>query len=373
MPGAGGADAARIEASVAAPAGAGPGPADFRLSAAAPLPAGLALLDAAGQPVLGPDGTGMLSLAAGTPAQLSLRYDDAWAPAAPTRLELTLSAVSPYQRGSARLALTLAPVAAPLSLHVDGNTAAQPDDAFSVPVDDIDGEQGIFVAARGLAAPLEAAHLQLDSDPAAPVKLRIEAGRILIAPVPKGWSRCLNPAGDYPFRLDYSHPRTRQQASLTGTIAVAPVPWWQRCRTELAVLLILLLLLWKLLCKLRSESFPRYSHVIKINPGAASRAGAPKRPLHAWLRMPLLCGRERVSVYGLALVARSRGAGIRRHGKRKPPSLYHTGLAEHLPRAFAERRADELPWNWNESLVDDETGVRYLLVSDVRKQPESGY
>jgi hypothetical protein len=131
-----------------------------------------------------------------------------------------------------------------------------------------------------------------------------------------------------------------------------------------------LLVLWKLICKLRSESFPPHSRVLKLGPDATSWASARMLPLHSWLRMPFLCGRERVTVYGLQLVARSTGAGILRVGKRSVPDLYHNGLGQPLLRAFEDRRTDELPWRWNQALVDDETGTRYVLVQNIRRPPE---
>ena len=367
VPGPGGADALAIEASVSGARA----PADYVLALDAPLPAGLALLDASGKPVLGADARGRLRLAPGEPLPLTLRYDDAWAPEAAERLGLTLSATGARLRGSDSLVLELVPVAAPLDLVADGHTGADQGRPFSLPVTGIDGEQGVYLAARGLVAPLDPTHLKLDSDPDWPLALRLDGQRILLTPERRWWGTCLNRAGGYPYRLDYANPSTRQRASIEGAIEVTPVPWWRRCWMELAMLVGALLVLWKLICKVRSDSFPRYSQVLKIGPDATSWAVARTRPLHSWLRMPLLCGRERVVVYGLQLVARTGGGvGIVRDAKGSGPHLYHTGLGEPLPRAFEARRTDELPWGWNQPLVDDETGTRYVLVQDIRRPPE---
>ena len=363
-PGPNGADAVALEASLAS----GEGPADFLLALDGALPAGLSLTDAKGRPLLDADGTARIAIERGRPTPLMLRYDDAFRGDDPVALRMTLTPVAKGLRGSTEVALELVPVAAPMRLVEDGHTGPDQTEAFSIPVTELGTGQGIFVAARGLRAPLEARHLSLESESDTPVVLSVQGDRILLTPEPRWWGCCVSRAGDYRFRLGYRNPDTRQAADLSGAVNVTQVPLWQRCWREGLVLLVIVLIAAKLVCLARRETFPRRSRILQLDEDAASWAGARKLPLHSRWRAFFLCGAERTKVYGFDLVARSGRAAIRRGKGKLSPSLYHAGLEEPLEDAFNERRVDEIPWDWTEEITDRDTGYRFVLIEDITRQ-----
>lgn len=351
-----------------------PGPAEYGLSLVEPLPAGVAVLGADQTPLLA-DGAREASLRIDpqAPVQLRLRYDQGFDGAAPVALQLRLAPHSPALQGSAELTLTLVPTVAPLALVAAGHTLPDAEAPFALPITALHGRDGLYVAAEGLRAPLDPAHLRLNSPPQLPLRLTLDddGERLLISPRPRPWFRFLVPAGAHPFQLDYHNPATRQQASYQASLDLLPVPWWQAAWRELLLGLLLLLVLLKLLCLALTNRFPTHARVLWYR--ELDQAGQPMPPrrfdLHRPLRAFFACNNERRRVGGLQLIARDGFVDLL-PGRGLSEGLRHQARGESLTTLFERGGGEPIPWNYNEQLRDDLYHECWVLVHDRRRVQE---
>jgi hypothetical protein len=347
---------------------AAPRSGQYRLSLDQALPEGVELVQADGRPLLDTNRQAILTLAPNQPLGLLMRYDDRYRGAGPSRVTLRLEAAEAALRGATDLNLDLVPKVAAMHLNVDGHTLADAAAPFVLPVTAVGQGDGVYVAAEGLRVPLTTEAVRLEPLTGLPAEFSVsDDGRLLVRPVKRLWCDCLTPAGQHRVRVRYDHPASGQAGTLDLTLEITPVPWWERCWQELALLLAVLLLIAKALCILRTVPFPPRSQVWRCELGVAS---VPRRrDLHRrWRRVfGLTCADERRREFGLLLTARDTGVGISRHSSLSA-SAFRTGTGECLQEVFAANPArEEVILGWNEELRDESGGYRYLLVRD-RKQ-----
>lgn len=352
---------------------AAPRPGQYRLSLDQALPEGVELVQADGRPLLDANHQAILHLAPNQSLGLLMRYDDRYRGDAPTRVTLRLAAVEEGLRGAADLSLDLVPKIAVMRLSEDGHTLADAAAPFVLPVTAVGQGDGIYVAAGGLRVPLSAEAVRLEPLTGLPAEFSVvDDRRLLVRPVKRLWCDCLTPVGQQRVRVRYDHPASGQAGTLDLTLEIAPVPWWERCWQELALLLALLLLLAKSLCLLRTVAFPPRAQVWRCELGVSS---APRRrDLHRrWRRVfGLTCADERRREFGLILTARDTGVGISRHSSLSA-SAFRTGTGECLQEVFTANPArEEVILGWNEELRDESGGYRYLLVRDRRQRQGIG-
>ena len=353
---------------------AAPRPGQYRLSLDQALPEGVELVQADGRPLLDANHQAILDMAPGQSLGLLMRYDDRYRGDAPSQMTLRLAAVEEEGlRGAAALSLDLVPKIVEMRLSEDGHTRGDAPAPFVLPVTAVGNGDGIYVAAEGLRVPLTAEAVQLESLTGLPAEFSVvDDRRLLVRPVKRLWCDCLTPMGQHRVRVRYDHPDSGQTGTLDLTLEIAPVPWWERCWQELALLLALLLLLAKSLCLLRTVAFPPRAQVWRCELGVSS---APRRrDLHRrWRRVfGLTCADERRREFGLILTARDTGVGISRHSSLSA-SAFRTGTGECLQEVFTANPArEEVILGWNEELRDESGGYRYLLVRDRRQRQGIG-
>lgn len=350
-----------------------PKAAEYRLALDQPLPKGVTLVQADGSPLLGSEQQAVLTIAPDAPTPLLLRYDDRYQETAPSHVRLSLEPAEEGLRGYTSLELELAPTTAVMRLLEAGHTLPDQSHPFSRLVTEVGDDNGIYVAAEGLRAPLASEHLSVESQTGLPVELQVlDDRRILLMPRKRWWCDCLTPSGQQVVRVGYNNPDARQSDHLEVPFEIRPVPFWQRCWQEIALAVVLLALLLKLLCLWRTWHFPPRSQVWRCEIDASS---VPKRrSLHRpWRRLfSLGCSDERRREFGLILVARASGIAVLR-GSTVSDGMFRTRTGERLSDLFeANPRRQEINLGWNEALHDEQNGYRYLFVSDRKKQRDRG-
>lgn len=348
-----------------------PGGGRYRLALEGRLPTGVELVGADGSPVLNKGGEVDVTLVPNKPLPLLLRYDDDYREEKPSRLVLSLVAAQEGLTGRGELALELVPTIAAMRLVEDGHTLPDPSAPFSQPVTEVGDGNGLYVAAEGLRAPLSREHLRVTSPTGLPLSFEaVDDRRILIRPRKRFWCDCVTPSGRQEIVVDYQNPRSGQRDDLSLMVMIEPVPWWQRCWQEMALLLALLGLLLKLLCLARTEHFPARSQLWRCEIGGAS---VPRRRrLHRrWRRWLWLgCSDEQRRELGLVLAARPSGIALLR-GSALSEVAYRTGDGTRLHDLFeANPQRREINLRWNEEIRDEQNGYRYLFVMDRSKQSD---
>jgi len=348
-----------------------PGPADYRLELTDPLPDGVLIVDGDGSLVFDRPGETRLQIAPGEPAVFRLRYDEGYRTDRPSRLRLTLTDDDPALDGEARLDLQLVPIVAPLTLRPDGHTLEDPLAPFSLPVTRVGQGDGIYIRADGLRTPLREADLELHNESRLPMQLSLVGDdRLMLLPKRKYWCDCLTPSGEHAFGLTYRNPDTRQSADYQGSLAIASVPWWGRCKIEIGLLLLLVLAVLKVLCVLRTSRFPVHGRAYRF---VTDRELPPDRlDLHRPFSAFFSCWSERRTAFGLRLAAHQRGAWILAESA-IPPGLYDATTAESVAEMLEQRGRKPVFWRFEDELRDRETGDRYLLVRDHNRFDEEDF
>lgn len=338
----------------------------YRLELAEPLPAGVRLLLPDGQTALSGATRAMdgLTLTPGQPVQARLQYNRDYRARDPYPVRLSLQSERPDWPGQAALHLNLRPHSPTPRWREAGHTGSDPTQPFQVAVTDLGPQHGVFLAAENLLRDLEPAPLRLHS-PTLNLALQMEGpARVRVIPEKTWGCDCFTPAGDHAFTLDYADPETRQTARYAGTLHLNDAPWLKKCWQEALLLLTMLLILTKTVCFLRTQRFPPRSRLVVLEAG---QTGPVRRiRLHSGWTALLSCRDERRRAEGLYLRALPHGAAIRCQ-RRYSPTLCFEETGETLTEAFAGRSRRERPWHWGEVLKDDELGLRYLLVKDLRQ------
>lgn len=338
----------------------------YRLELAKPLPAGVRLLLPDGHTALNgaTRSTDTLTLTPGQPVQARLQYNRDYRARDVQAIQLSLQSERPDWPGQAALQLNLHPRVPVPHWREAGHTGSDPNPPFQMTVTDLGQERGVFLIAENLLRDLDPAHLRLHS-PTLNLALQMEGPeRVRVIPEKSWGCDCFTPVGDHAFTLDYTDPATQQTARYAGTLRLNDAPWLKKCGLEALFLLATLLILIKTACHLRTQRFPPRSRLVVLEAG---KTGPVRRiRLHSSWTALLSCRDERRRADGLYLRALPHGAAIRcqRHFS---PTLCFEETGEKLAEACAGRAQRERFWHWGEALKDDELGLRYVLVKDIRQ------
>lgn len=343
-----------------------PATAAYRLELAEPLPEGVRLLLPDGQTALSgaTRSTDALTLTPGQPVQARLQYNRDYRARDAQSVRLSLQSERADWPGQAALQLHLRPHNPAPRWREAGHTGSDPAQPFQIAVTELSQRHGLFLVAENLLRDLEPAHLRPHS-PTLNLALQMEGPeRVRVMPEKSWGCDCFTPAGDHAFTLDYADPETRQTAHYAGTLRLNDAPWLEKCGLETLLLLTMLLILTKTACILRTQRFPPRSRLVVLEAG---KTGPVRRiRLHSGWTALLSCRDERRRADGLYLRALPHGAAIRcqRHHS---PTLCFEETGETLAEACAGRSQRERFWHWGEALKDDELGLRYVLVKDIRQ------
>lgn len=178
---------------------------------------------------------------------------------------LVARAQSPWA-AKASITLTTLPETVPLEIVWLGSSLPGQDKSpVELPLASLQDEQPLAFGVRGLRAGLDRDHLQATaSSQRLPVDVELGDGNTFNVR-PRYWfCDCFTQTGETDLRVEYNNPKTRQSASTSLRLDIVPSSLISRCWQEVLLALLLLLLLLKFICLMRTSRFHKKLYIAEF-------------------------------------------------------------------------------------------------------------